>query len=251
MKTNVQPTIEYKVPTNILSSGKSNAKTKKNIRETKILYLAPEKQNKLGVNLCGMASKGCTKSCLYTAGMGVYANVQKARLNRTHYYLQDRFSFLLQLAMEIIDSAKNLEKKNQPMAVRLNGTSDIPLVEQLLTSYGHLIPQNVVFYDYTKFPKKAGRQNSLKTGHRYEVAFSLSEDNLESFKWLVGNKLSIGAAVFNVPKDGDLPSEWMGMPVVDGDSRDDLMLDVPLGTILGLRAKGKAKKDTSGFVIQL
>jgi hypothetical protein len=43
----------------------------------------------------------------------------------------------------------------------------------------------------------------------------------------------------------------MGMPVVDGDSRDDLMLDVPLGTILGLRAKGQAKKDTTGFVIHI
>jgi hypothetical protein len=250
MKANVKTIVEYKVPTTILSSGKSNAKTKKNIRETKILYLAPEKQNQLGVNLCGMASKGCTKSCLYTAGMGVYANVQKARLNRTHYYLQDRFSFNLQLALEINHAASSLEKKNQPMAVRLNGTSDIPLVEQITETYGNQIPQNVVFYDYTKYPKKAG-EYTLKSGHRYMVAFSLSEDNLETFKWLVGNKLSVGAAVFNVKKDADLPIEWLGMPVVDGDSRDDLMLDVPKGTILGLRAKGKAKKDMSGFVIQL
>lgn len=250
MRANVQPTVEYKVPTTILSSGKSNAKTKKNVRETKILYLAPEKQNHLGVNLCGMASKGCTKACLYTAGMGVYANVQKSRLNRTHYYLQDRFSFLLQTAMEIIHSAKSLDKKNQPLAVRLNGTSDIPLVEQLIASYGNQIPQNVVFYDYTKYPMKAG-EYTLKSGHRYMVAFSLAEDNLDSFKWLVENKLSVGAAVFNVKKDADLPTEWLGMPVVDGDSRDDLMLDVPKGTILGLRAKGKAKKDMSGFVIQL
>jgi hypothetical protein len=250
MEPTTKPTIEYVVPTNILSSGKSNAKTKKNLRETKILYLAPERQNQLGVNLCGMASKGCTKSCLYTAGMGVYANVQKARLNRTHYYLQDRFSFNLQLALEISHTAKNLEKKNQPFAVRLNGTSDIPLVEQIVETYGNRIPQNVVFYDYTKYPKKAG-EYTLKSGHRYMVAFSLSEDNLETFKWLVQNKLSIGAAVFNIKKDADLPTEWLGMPVVDGDSRDDLMLDVPLGTILGLRAKGQAKKDMSGFVIQL
>jgi hypothetical protein len=46
-------------------------------------------------------------------------------------------------------------------------------------------------------------------------------------------------------------TEWRGYPVVDGDERDDLMLDIPMGTILGLRAKGKARQDTSGFVIHI
>ncbi len=240
--------VAYTIPKVILSDGKSNSKTKKNIRTTKILYLAPEEQNKLGVNLCPFSSKGCRKSCLFTAGMGVYANVKKARLNRTHYYLQDRFTFLHQTALEIIRSAKVLKKLNKPLAIRLNGTSDIKLVEQLVSAYGDHIPANVVFYDYTKIPKKAGNY-TLKSGHRYQVAFSLSEDNWESFDWLVSNKLAVGAAVFAVKKDEPLPETYKGMPVVDGDSRDDLMLDVPLGTILGLRAKGKAIKDTSGFVI--
>ena len=51
-------------------------------------------------------------------------------------------------------------------------------------------------------------------------------------------------------KDNVLPDTWNGFKVVDGDVRDDLMLDVS-GVVLGLRAKGKAKKDTSGFVIQV
>lgn len=249
-QTNIVETkVPYTIPKSILSDGKSNSKTKKNVRVTKILYLAPEQQNQLGVNLCPFSSKGCRKACLFTAGMGVYANVKAARLNRTHYYLQDRFTFLLQTADEIIRTAKHLKKLNQPLAIRLNGTSDIKLVEQLVTAYGDHIPQNVVFYDYTKIPKKAGNY-TLKSGHRYQVAFSLSEDNWENFEWLVGNKLAVGAAVFAVKKDQPLPEFYKGMPVVDGDSRDDLMLDVPLGTILGLRAKGKALKDTSGFVIQ-
>lgn len=240
--------VAYTVPKLILSDGKSNAKTKKNVRATKILYLAPEQQNELGVNLCPFSSEGCRKACLFTAGMGVYANVKKARLNKTHFYLQDRFTFLLQTAHEIVNTAKRLQKLNKPLAVRLNGTSDIKLVEQLTSTYGEQIPSNVVFYDYTKIPKKAGNY-TLKSGHRYQVAFSLSEDNWENFDWLVSNKLAVGAAVFAVKKDQPLPETYKGMPVVDGDSRDDLMLDVPLGTILGLRAKGKALKDTSGFVI--
>lgn len=242
------PKIPFTIPKSLLSDGKSNAKTKKNLRTTKILYLAPAQQNELGVNLCPMASKGCTASCLFTAGMGVYANVKASRLNRTHYYLQDRFTFVQHLALEIVRTANRLGKYNQPLAVRLNGTSDIKLVEQLTSSYGNHIPQNVVFYDYTKIPKKAGNY-TLPSGHRYQVAFSLSEDNWDSFMELVGNKTAIGAAVFAVKKDQPLPDFYKGMPVVDGDSRDDLMLDVPQGTILGLRAKGKALKDKSGFVI--
>jgi hypothetical protein len=241
--------IEFTVPAHLLSDGKSNAKTKKNHRPTKILYLAPAEQNALGVNLCPFASKGCTKSCLFTAGMGVYANVKQSRMNRTHYYLQDRFNFLNQMAHEITNTAKRLQKLDKPLAVRLNGTSDVKLVEQLVASYGNDIPSNVIFYDYTKIPKKAG-EYTLKSGHRYVVTFSLSEDNWENFEWLVGNKLAVGAAVFAVKKDQPLPEFYKGMPVVDGDSRDDLMLDVPKGTILGLRAKGKALKDQSGFVIQ-
>ena len=244
----MQTTVQFTIPKSILSDGNSNSKTKKNIRTTKILYLAPEQQNELGINLCPQSTEGCRKACLFTAGMGVYANVKAARLNRTHYYLQDRFSFLLQTADEIIRTAKRLKKLNQPLAVRLNGTSDAKLVEQLTNAYGDHIPSNVVFYDYTKIPQKAG-EHTLKSGHRYHVAFSLSENNWETFESLLRNKQVVGAAVFSVKKDQPLPNDFYGIPVVDGDSRDDLMLDVPLGTILGLRAKGKALKDKSGFVI--
>jgi hypothetical protein len=52
------------------------------------------------------------------------------------------------------------------------------------------------------------------------------------------------AAVFS----GDLPNKYKGAPVVDGDSSDLVML-YNKGVILGLKAKGKARKDTSGFVI--
>ena len=165
MEKTVQFTVPFTVPKSILSDGNSNSKTKKNNRATKILYLAPEQQNELGINLCSFSTEGCRKACLFTAGMGVYANVKKARLNRTHFYLQDKFTFLLQTADEIIRTAKRLKKLNEPLAIRLNGTSDIKLVEQLITAYGHHIPSNVVFYDYTKIPKKAGNY-TLKSGHQ-------------------------------------------------------------------------------------
>jgi hypothetical protein len=46
-----------------------------------------------------------------------------------------------------------------------------------------------------------------------------------------------------------LPSTWLGFPVIDGDRHDARFLD-PAGVIVGLRAKGLARVDTSGFTIR-
>jgi len=224
---------------NLLSNGSSNAKTAKNLRKSVILYLAPFTQNSKGINMCPKASKGCIDSCLFTAGLAsVYATINNARIARTEHFLSNRQEFLAQVIAEINKAAKKTEGD---LAVRLNGTSDVKLVE-MAVSTGISIAPNVVFYDYTKIIKKAG-ERTLATGHRYMVTFSRSETNeAEMLQHL--NEGGIAAVVFS-----ELPINYKGFPVVDGDERDDLMLDLPKGTILGLKAKGKAKKDTSGFVV--
>jgi hypothetical protein len=45
-----------------------------------------------------------------------------------------------------------------------------------------------------------------------------------------------------------IPTEFLGLPVVGGDNSDIRHLDNQ-NTIVALYAKGKAKKDTSGFVV--
>jgi hypothetical protein len=47
-----------------------------------------------------------------------------------------------------------------------------------------------------------------------------------------------------------LPTVYLGRPVFNGDESDLRFLD-PKGVVVGLYAKGKAKKDTSGFVVQI
>ena len=221
----------------LLSDGSTNAKTAKNKRKSFILYLSPATQNGKGINLCPKASAGCLASCLFTAGRGAFNNVQQSRIRKTEFYLNSRMEFLKQLSDEILSKAR---KTDEQIAIRLNGTSDIPLVKGLNTN---LFPQNVVFYDYTKIKQKAGR-HTLESGHTYVVAFSRSETN-ESECIEVLNNGGIVAAVFD-----EIPTEWNGFPVIDGDSRDDLMLDVDGAVVLGLKAKGKARKDNSGFVIK-
>jgi hypothetical protein len=237
MKTAIKQTI-FKVPDKLLSSGSTNAKTAKNSIETLILYLAPFTQNSKGINLCPKATAGCAAACLFTAGRGAFSNVAQSRINRTEYYLHDRKAFLAQLAKEV-----NAQSKKVPtLAVRLNGTSDIKLVEMLTLT--HDIAPNVVFYDYTKIPSKAGNRKTTQ-GHDYIVTYSFNEG-----KDAIPNALEVlnrggnVAAVFRK----ELPDTFLGYPVIDGDQSDIIML-YNRGVILGLKAKGKAKKDTTGFVI--
>jgi hypothetical protein len=44
---------------------------------------------------------------------------------------------------------------------------------------------------------------------------------------------------------------WSGLPVVNGDADDLRILDPKGGNIVALYAKGKAKRDTSGFVVEV
>lgn len=220
---------------NLLSKGDTNAKTKKNKRDTMILYLTPGQV--MGRNMCPKASEGCLQACLNTAGRGAFGNVQHARLKRTEFLLNDRKAFLKQCADEINKQAN----KTEELAVRMNGTSDLKLVEMLVSD--NAIADNVVFYDYTKIHQKAGRR-ILSSGHLYVVTFSRSEIN-ESEAISVLHRGGHVAVVFN-----ELPAEWNGFPVVDGDLSDDQMLDHVNAVVLGLKAKGKARKDASGFVVK-
>ena len=229
-------------PAKLLSAGDTNAKTAKNSLQTYILYLSPASQNSAGRNLCPKASDGCRAACLFSADRGRFNNVQQARINRTEYLLRDRAGFLLQLAQEINKAAKKEAKKTgQNIAIRLNGTSDLKLVEMLTDR--HEIAKNVVFYDYTKIPQKAGDRVTSQ-GHRYSVTFSRSEENESQAL----NLLKIGVNVAAVFAGKELPKYWHGFRVVDGDKSDIEMLNFS-GVVLGLRAKGDAKRDGSGFVI--
>jgi hypothetical protein len=246
---------------NLLSDGSSNAKTKKNTRPTKILYMSPA--SKSGVNFCPMASPGCIWSCLNLAGRGVMKNVQDARFDRSQFLINFEKMFMEKIAIDIKRLVKNKAKMGEEVAVRLNGTSDIPIVEMMYKA-GLLkdIPTNVRFYDYTKFPQNAGVRKIGK--HTYVVAYSRAENYFDKATGkIVDNTknalqlLDQGKLVAAVFAGKTLPKYWFGYRVIDGDERDDLMLDIykqakpGAGIVLGLRAKGARTKDkkAGGFVI--
>ena len=224
---------------NLLSQGSTNAKTAKNEIETFILYLAPS--DIIGThNLCPFASEGCRKACLYSAGRGAFSNVQQSRINKTKFWAYDREQFYIQLANEILAIHS---KTVSHVAIRLNGTSDVDHIGLIFryTGINFLSAEysNILFYDYTKSIKQIEKYK----GTNYKLTFSLSETNqTEAIKVLLdGGNI---AAVFS----GELPQSYKGFKVIDGDKTDLRYFD-PLNVIVGLKAKGQAKKDTSGFVI--
>jgi hypothetical protein len=229
----------------LLSKGDSNAKLAKNFLESYILYLNPFNQNSLGKNLCPKASIECTKLCLYTSGRGVMAPVQAGRTRRTEFYLQDRNGFLNMLMNELTRLDKKAKRQNSKIAVRLNGTSDLDFIAILKNRFNVDVLEaftSLEFYDYTKILGKVKKY----AGTRYKLTFSRSEDNeadcIEALKY---GPISV---VFDESKP--FPETYLGAPVINGDEADDIMLTLEAGKILGLKAKGKAKKSASKFVVK-
>lgn len=236
--------MNYTIPKNLLSKGITNAKTAKNDIETFILYLAPHKQNAKGVNVCPAASAGCVAACLYSAGRGKFSNVQQSRINKTNFYIYNKSLFVKKLGTEILREYAKAKKKGIKIAFRLNGTSDIDFV-YLLQKYANLdistLKDCATFYDYTKL---VGKVQKYLDHPNYFVTFSRSENN-ESTALSVLNMGGNVAAVFS----NSLPNYWRGYKVIDGDT-SDLEMIYNTNVVLGLKAKGDARKDKSGFVIE-
>jgi hypothetical protein len=206
---------------------------------TAIMYLAPA-DTVAGVNLCPTAElAGCKKACLYSAGRGAFNNVQQSRIRKTEAFRDDPVAFVDQLAADITKAIKKALKLGVRLAVRLNGTSDIAW-ENMKGSNGLTLMEqfaDVQFYDYTKLPGRNVPAN-------YHLTVSYSEANAKYAEKVSKTHHNI-AVVF---RNSNLPDVFLGRTVINGD-RDDLrFLDVR-NVIVGLYAKGKAKQDKSGFVI--
>ena len=224
----------------LLSVG-TNAKTVKGDSEeilTAIMYLAPHDMS--GYEVCPSSSEGCRNVCLVTAGRGSMTSVQQARIRKTVLFFEDNDTFISKLANDLQLFDDFCTSNSIQGYVRLNGTSDI-----CWESYGLFeLFTNLRFYDYTKIH---GRDVSMYPN--YKLTFSRSEDHKDSE---LVDALALGnnvAVVFD-----ELPENYLGYPVIQGDL-NDLRWEDPEGVIVGLKAKGKARKATKeedkGFVIRL
>jgi len=255
----------YKItPTNILSV---NPKTEKSLKNgdprTYILHLAPHDLS--GVNVCPGAGN-CKKICLHSAGNPVYMEAKRAaRIRRTLAYVQNPEAFMRLLVCSVLDKIR--KANSEPIAIRLNGTSDIPwegvkfnvspeFARFVKVKYGrelltgrqdvidlfYFIGENVRFYDYTKI--RRDWQKCARKG--YHLTFSFdgwgNSSNLKLCREAIANGVNIAAA-FNIKRGHALPLVLesggladFNLPIVDGDLTDYRPAD-PAGVIVGLRYK--------------
>jgi len=200
-----------------------------------ILHLAPADLS--GKETCPKRTAGCTAACLNTAGRGGMFKkgentnmIQKARIRKTVQYFEQRDQFLADLEADIRKGIKMAERLGLKPAFRLNGTSDLSvekwgIIEKFPT---------VQFYDYTKV---LGRK--VKHLPNYHLTFSKADGNDSDVAEALLQGMSVVAVYDKIPA---------GVPSAD---ETDLRFLDPKGVMLGLKAKGRAKKDYTGFVIRL
>jgi hypothetical protein len=239
----------------LLSVG--NPKTLKGMKQgynTYILHLAPASLS--GHNTCPKATAGCIDSCLNTAGRGGMFKrgentntIQQARIRKTQLFYNDRDQFMALLVKDIELAIKQSAKVDLIPVFRLNGTSDLSWEKYSVVRNGVVYTnifhafENVQFYDYTKvLGRKIG---NIKN---YHLTFSMADGNYMDCKQAVEQGMNI-AVVFGIKKGTPMPTKFFNhnMTVFNGDESDLRFLD-PAKSIIGLYAKGRAKKDTSGFV---
>ena len=201
-----------------------------------ILHLAPYTVAGVG-NVCPKATKGCIAACLNTAGRGGMFTpeqgtntIQEARKRKTRYFFADRDGFIADLKADIAKAIRYAKKQGLTPVFRLNGTSDLSFEK-----YGVIEAfPDVQFYDYTKV---LGR----KVAHlaNYHLTFSKADGNDADVEQALKEGMNVAAVYDRIPE---------GM--YSADDTDLRFLDPKVG-MMGLKAKGRAKKDYSGFVIRL
>ena len=206
-----------------------------------ILHLAPADLS--GREVCPKRTVGCTAACLNKAGRGGMFKrgettnmIQKARIRKTEYFFNNRADFMLDLVADIRKAVKFAEKQGLIPVFRLNGTSDLSWEK-----YDAIPGQNIFemfptvqFYDYTKV---LGRKTAQYPN--YHLTFSKADGNDADVAEALLQGMSVVAVYDEIPE---------GVPSAD---ETDLRFLDPKGIMLGLKAKGPAKKDYSGFVIRI
>jgi len=233
----------------LLAAPLANPKLAKNLKLRILsfpLHLAPAKlgapANKPKATVCPGATPGCIAACLHTAGNPAYMKGKaQARRARTLLFWQRKDLFFALLMLEVRAAAAKARRRRMRAAFRLNATSDLQYERYLINGRPLIagIFARLTFYDYTKIARR-------QTPDNYHLIYSLAETARSMRE--ARAELAAGRNVAAVFAGRRLPAEYLGAPVIDGDEHDYIPAD-PAGVVRGLKAKGAARGDESGFAV--
>lgn len=243
-------------PAAILTSGAAQYKLGKNTLASFGMMLTPERGLMRAehadirrafrlfgpVNLCPLASGGCSLACLSTSGQSGMPDQQRAQAVRTAFLLVQPHAAGLIIGAEL----RAAVRRHGAINLRLNVTSDIRWEFVAPDMLATLSAAGVRFYDYT-----AWKPSDRAPSDIYHLTYSAKETAHTPDAYLVDILRAGGnvAMPFDTARGRPLPASWHGFPVIDGDESDERRND-PAGVVVGLRAKGHAwKRDNSaGFI---
>jgi hypothetical protein len=216
-------------------------------QHTYAIYLSPA--NLSGFNVCSHSTPECRMGCLNTsgrAGIEIFSHETKisdCRKKKTRLFFEETEFFMNWMIAEILHYQKRAAKQGFYFSVRLNATSDIDWSAVYFNGRNifQIFPE-VNFYDYTKNYNKF----SGKTAN-YHLTYSYTGRNWDLCKELLSKGHNI-AMVFNVKKESDLPKEYKGYAVINGDLTD-YRIDDAKGIIVGLKWKRIANRDNEKKVL--
>ena len=158
---------------------------------------------------------------------------RSARIRKTKYFFADRLGFMQDLVNDIVAAQRQAEKLGLKPVFRLNGTSDLSWEKYPVLGRANIFElfPDVQFYDYTKV---LGR----KVSHlpNYHLTFSAADGNTDDVQKALIAGMNVAVVFDKIPSG-----------IFSADDTDLRFLDPKVG-IIGLKAKGRAKKDTTGFV---
>lgn len=206
-----------------------------------VMHLAAASSS--GADVCPWSVGGCRDGCLTYAGRGGIAldasgwnPVQAARIRRTARMILWPDAFAYDLLRELDTLRRRADAEGLGLAVRLNGTSDIPWHRTAPDLLEEVKKRADAVYEYTKRPKP----DALAAG--VDVTYSYPGGNGDAARRYLWGGARV-AVVFDTPKGEALPLKWaapwgQSVSVIDGDAHDLRFLD-PSGVVVGLRAKGR------------
>lgn len=228
----------------LLSRG--NTKTQKGCKEGFLTWsLMLGSNTTSGYCVCPKASDGCMASCLGVTGFQHVRKTMAPHIANTKLLFEDRELFMRRLDEELSELERTADRQGFVPCARLNNFSDLDWAETAAKHAG------IVFYDYTKRPDLMRRFLLDEAWPRnYRLTFSRSETNWETCLEV----LEAGGNVAVVFRCLDtVPERWNGFEVVDGSTDDLRFLDgsTKPGKIVALPASPEARRDKSGFVVDL
>ncbi|MDA3778830.1 MAG: hypothetical protein PF487_01120 [Bacteroidales bacterium] len=211
------------------------------------LYLAPA--NTSGYNVCSHSTPECRLGCLATSGRQAIEiftggnKIKNSRIKKSKLFFEHQEFFMQWLIAEIKAGKRKAERDDFYFSVRLNATSDIDWQNVKVNGLNifEIFP-DVNFYDYTKNAYKF-----INKAKNYHLTYSYTGRNWLQCKGLLKRGVNI-AMVFNIKKEIELPTEYKGFKVINGDLTDYRIADAK-GIIVGLKWKRIANREAEQQIL--